>query len=200
MATFEEKLNNFSSIVIEDANEMRDELLNEVEEKYNAAVEQKENEFLQTAYESIQKAINDTHKSANEKILHAQMDSKKKLLLRREEIINDVIGEVTKQVTAFIDTPEYEEWLKKRVAAAIFELGKGAKTVFISSNDFVYKTALERVCEGDNVSIEGVSERDFIGGIKVFNKDRKISVDYSFKEMIEEAKKKFLQSSGLTIS
>ena len=34
---------------------------------------------------------------------------------------------------------------------------------------------------------------------KVLNTDRKVAVDYSFKEMLSEEKQKFLQSSGLAL-
>ena len=47
--------------------------------------------------------------------------------------------------------------------------------------------------------VEAANEKDFIGGVKVFNPTRRVSVDYSFKELLAEEKKEFLQNSGLTI-
>lgn len=46
---------------------------------------------MQGAYENIQQNIQSAQKSANERVLHAELDSKKKLIMRREEIIDDVM-------------------------------------------------------------------------------------------------------------
>lgn len=49
------------------------------------------------------------------------------------------------------------------------------------------------------ITVEASGEKDFLGGAKVLNTDRKVAVDYSFKEMLSEEKQKFLQSSGLAL-
>lgn len=199
MATFEEKFNKFSSIVLEDTDAQRDALLNEVEVKYNKIVEEKENEYLEEAYESIQKSIQNSSKSANEQLLQARMEAKKKLLSRREEIIGEVMEAVKYRLLDYKKTPGYAQWLKKKTQIAFFELGKGDKTVFISGADVKYKEILEAIADEGNITVEGLVGQDFIGGVKVYNKDKRISVDYSFKEMLQDAKRKFLQTSGLSV-
>ena len=79
-----EKLNTFTSLVLKDAEQKREKLLENVQKEYSERIDAKENELLQGAYENIQQNIQSAQKSANERVLHAELDSKKKHIMRRE--------------------------------------------------------------------------------------------------------------------
>ena len=138
-------------------------------------------------------------KSANERVLHAELDSKKKLIMRREEIIDDVMKLSRAKIVEFIESDKYEEWLLSKIEKALFEVGKGSKTIYISSDDIKLKEKIEQIPDTSRITVEASGEKDFLGGTKVLNTDRKVAVDYSFKEMLSEEKQKFLQSSGLAL-
>ncbi len=200
MDNLKEKLNTFTSLVLDDAGTKRDELMEKVQEKHDTLVNAKETEFLEEAYESIQHSISDAKKAANEKVLHVELEAKKKLLLTRENIIKEVMDGAKEKLKAYTHTEEYGKWLLDKVEKALFEVGKGSKVVYISSDDLRFKEQIEKFSDGEaQVSVEAANEKDFIGGVKVFNPERRVSVDYSFKEMLAEEKKEFLQNSGLTI-
>ena len=185
-----EKLNTFTSLVLKDAEQKREKLLENVQKEYSERIDAKENELLQGAYENIQQNIQSAQKSANERVLHAELDSKKKLIMRREEIIDDVMKLSRAKIVEFIESDKYEEWLLSKIEKALFEVGKGSKTIYISSDDIKLK---------EKITVEASGEKDFLGGAKILNTDRKVAVDYSFKEMLSEEKQKFLQSSGLAL-
>lgn len=195
-----EKINTFTSLVLKDAEEKRKKLLENVQKEYTERIDAKETELLQEAYENIQQNLHDAQKDANARVLHAELDAKKKLILRREEIISEVMKAAKEKVVEFTKTDEYEKWLISKIEKALFEVGKGNKTVYISSDDIRLKEKIENIADTGKITVEAASEKDFIGGAKIINNDRKISVDYSFKEMLSEEKQKFLQSSGLALS
>lgn len=200
MDNLKEKLNTFTSLVLDDAGTKRDELMEKVQEKHDTLVNAKETEFLEEAYESIQHSISDAKKAANEKVLHVELEAKKKLLLTRENIINEVMDGVKEKLKAYTHTEEYGKWLLDKTEKSLFEVGKGPKIVYISSDDLRFKEQIENFSDSETqISVEAANEKDFIGGVKVFNPARRVSVDYSFKEMLAEEKKEFLQNSGLTI-
>ncbi len=200
MDNLKEKLNTFTSLVLDDAGRKRDELMEKVQEKHDTLVNAKETEFLEEAYESIQHSISDAKKAANEKVLHVELEAKKKLLLTRENIINEVMDGAKEKLKAYTHTEEYGKWLLDKVEKSLFEVGKGSKIVYISSDDLRFKEQIEKFSDDEaQVSVEAANEKDFIGGVKVFNPTRRVSVDYSFKELLAEEKKEFLQNSGLTI-
>jgi vacuolar-type H+-ATPase subunit E/Vma4 len=200
MENLTEKLNTFTSLVIDDASKKREQMLEAVEKEHKERLTEKENEFLQEAYEEIQEAVSNARKSSNEKVLHEELEAKKKLLLTREKIISDVMASAEDKLKKFAESDNYEAWLTEKIKKALFELGKGSKTVYISPNDLKYKDKIEQLDDMARITVEAADDRDFLGGAKIYNTDRKIAVDYSFKEMLSEQKSLFLQNSGLTLS
>lgn len=194
-----EKLNTFTSLVLKDAQQKREKLLQDVKEEYSERLEDKENQLLQSAYENIQQNIQTVQKTANERVLHAELDSKKQLILKREEIIDEVMKLSRAKIVEFIESDKYKAWLLDKIEKALFEVGKGAKTVYISPDDIKLKEDIEKIPEMSKLTVEASGERDFLGGARVLNTDRKVAVDYSFKEMLSMEKQKFLQSSGLAL-
>ncbi len=195
-----EKLNTFTSFVLQDAQEKREKLLEDVEKEYSKKLDESETSILQSAYENIQQNIHDSKKEANARVLHVQMESRKKLILKREEIINEIMELSRKRLNEFAKSDEYEEWLLSKIKKALEEVGKGSKTVYISSDDIGLKEKIEQLPQMSKINVEVTPERNFIGGAKVLNTDRKVAVDYSFGEMLSLQKQAFLQSSGLALS
>ena len=195
-----EKLNIFTSLVLKDASAKREKLMEDVEKEYAERIGEKETELLQEAYDTIQHTIQDARKDANERVLHAEIDSKKKLILKREEIIEEVMSDAKREIVRFTESEKYGEWLLDKIEKALFEVGKGSKTIYISSDDIRFKEKIEQIPDVSGINVEASPEHDFLGGAKVLNTDRKVAVDYSLKEMLAMQKQAFLQNSGLTLS
>ena len=166
-----EKLNTFTSLVLKDAEQKREKLLENVQKEYSERIDAKENELLQGAYENIQQNIQSALKSANERVLHAELDSKKKLIMRREEIIDDVMKLSRAKIVEFIESDKYEEWLLSKIEKALFEVGKGSKTIYISSDDIKLKEKIEQIPDTSRITVEASGEKDFLGGAKILNTD-----------------------------
>ncbi len=194
----DEQLEEFEAVVLRDANKEREALMKETEEQYKSIVADKENEYLKESYETIQRNKSKYEHEADEELLHAEMDAKKKVLLKREEIIDDVMEAAKERLGSFTRSDKYSAWLIKKTGEAVKEAGEGAKTVYVSKDDMRYESELTAAA-GPGASVEGVSDRDFIGGVRVYNKDRRVSVDYSFGELLMDEKQEFLQHSGLVI-
>lgn len=194
-----EKLNNFTSLVLEDAQKKRDTLTEKTRKEYSDRMEKRENEFLQEAYDGIQHEIHEARSEANARVLHTELEAKKQLIMKREEIIDDVMKLALGKLAMFVKSDKYEVWLEEKIKKALSEVGKGAKTIYISPDDLKYKDKLEKLSDTETITVLADDKRDFIGGAKVYNTDRRIAVDYSFGEMLSEQKQIFLQSSGLTL-
>ena len=193
----EEKLNKLSALVMKNANEERERLIEENEDKYKSRISEKENEYLKEAYETIQRSKNESERIAGEKLLRVEMDSKKQVLLKREEIINDVMDTVKERLTEFTRSADYESWLVKKAQTAVKEAGDGGKVIYVAENDMQYADELRT--GNSKITVEAASENGFLGGVRVYNADKRISVDYSFKELLSDEKQAFLQKSGLVI-
>jgi vacuolar-type H+-ATPase subunit E/Vma4 len=197
MALVEEKLAHFSKFVLADANEKRESMLAEVEKERKKAKETREMECLSEAYSDIQKAVSKSSRENNERVLKVEMELKKALILKREAIIEEVFSEVEEKIKAFLKSPDYEAWLLARARQAAEEVGGGDVLVYVMPEDMKYVQALKK--ELGNVEIEAGEDNSFLGGVKIYNRDKKVFADYSMQERLEAEKRSFLQTSGLVI-
>ena len=198
MENLTEKLNIFSELVLRDASMKRDELIAAVENERKERLDRKENEFLQRAYEEIQGTIAKAKKESNSKLLRAELDAKKQLLIKREQIVDDIMDGAKQKLQEFKSSAEYEEWLKELINKAFSEVGEGAKTVYVTADDTKLKPWIEKI--QDEVTVEPVEDSDFIGGVRVYNTTRRVAVDYSFGEMLIEQRQKFLRENGAALN
>ena len=198
MENLTEKLNIFSELVLRDAALKRDELIAAVENERSERLNKKENEFLERAYEEIQSTIAKAKKESNSKLLRAELDAKKQLLIKREQIVDDIMDGAKQKLQEFKSGAEYEEWLKELINKAFSEVGEGAKTVYISADDMKLKPWIENI--QNEIAVEPAEEQNFIGGVRVYNTTRRVSVDYSFGEMLLEQRQKFLRENGASLN
>ena len=153
---FEAKLEKFSGTVLQDAEKRRDKIEAELAGEKKARIAAKEDEFLAGAYMEIQKNITRIQKEDNEKVLHAELEAKKSLLLKREQIIDEVFKLAVARIEEYVRTPEYKKALAEKIKTALAELGEGNKVVYLTKADSdVFDVSCGAV-------LETVSEKDFI--------------------------------------
>lgn len=188
------KLKKFSGTVLKDAEEQRDKIEEEIEHEKKSRISAKEDEFLADAYMTIQRSITQIQKEDNEKLLHAELEARKSLLKKREQIIDTVFELAEEKIREFMKTPEYKEKLAEKIRAALSELGEGGKVVNLTEAD---KDVFDTEC---GARLECVADKGFIGGVKAVNTDRDIAVNYSYYELLIAERNSFLQKSGLSLS
>lgn len=195
-AELNEKLKNFSFMVMEDAQKKRNDLVDRATQETQKRLDEKETEYLTQAYERIQSKLTKYRKRDNERVLQTEVQSKRALFLKREAIIQEVFDGVKEKINTFRNQPEYNPWLVKLTQKALDEVGEGKKTVFLVPEDM---EVIKKAFADCNISVEDAGDIDFLGGVKVYNHDKRVAVDYSFKELLASKKTKFLQNSGLVI-
>ncbi len=199
--SLDEKINNFSAAVLAEANKKRAAIEAENEEIKNKKTDKAQNEFLNDAFCKIQDSIVEIRKLDNDRVLQAQVNARRELFVKRDEIIKEVFDKISEKVCEFMKTDDYEKWLEKKITQTVSSLGNGDKTIFVLDVDL--KTA-ERIVESldknsGEINVMASNEEDFTGGVSVINNTRNILIDNSFKELINSRKSEFLQKSGLTI-
>ena len=192
MADIEKKLADFSKIILSEAQQQKEQIVSELEKSKRLAVQEKEIELLKDAYEKIQKAVSKYSKEQNERILKQEMDAKKHVLKKREEIIDEVFSEIENRLKAFTLSPEYKDWLISLAKKACGKVGLGKIT--ICERDLKYKDDLTAALPGVEIT---ACKDDIIGGLAACCKN--LSVDYTIKEMLSDKRSEFLKTSGLSI-
>lgn len=196
MISVEEKLSNFSSKVLDKANNKRVALIDEFKKEQEVFTEEKELEFLEQAYEKIQRNLLLLEKEQKEKQSKLQNDYRVQLLKTRQGIFDDIFSHVESKLKSFMVDGAYVDWLKASIKAACADAGDGEKVVFINKSD---EKLLKPLTDELSLNIQ-ISNEDIIGGSKVFNKNRNIISDHSISMQLELQKVEFVKNSGLNIN
>jgi len=196
MISVEEKLSNFSSKVLDKAKEKRVAMMEEFVKEQESLVEEKELEFLEQAYEKIQKNLLLLEKQQKEKQSKLQNDYRVQLLKTRQGIFDDIFSHVESKLQSFMSSDKYVDWLKTNIKEAISDAGDGEKTIFINKSD---EKLVPQLSSEFSLDVQ-ISDEDIIGGAKVFNKNRNIISDHSISIELETQKTEFVKNSGLNIN
>lgn len=196
-----EKLNNFNAKILSDAQKRRAELEMENQNIKKKKIDKAQDEFLNNAYHIIQASIGSIKKSDNEKILTAEVNAKRELLLKREEMINNIFERVNARLADFMTGDEYKQWLGKKVEKAYSQAGNGEKTIYARAEDLAYvEEFVKKLDDKEGITVLTAGDKELFGGIKLKNNVKNILIDYSFDDMTAAAKSEFLQKSGMVIN
>lgn len=198
MDNLSEKIAGFTQLVISDAGKKRDELLEQIDETKREKMRRLQEDIRSSADAEMKRKIDNIRKENNEKILRTETALKKRLLMKREGMVAEIMEGVREKLADFTNSSDYEPWLEEKISAAIGEVGEGSISVSVSAADAERYGERLRAAFKD-VSFAEDSAKDSAGGVVVLNTDKNICVDYSFDTLLEDEESRFLQKSGLNI-
>lgn len=197
MRIVEEKIDKFAHDIMTDVGNQRKTIMEETEKELEEIFEEKELEYLSKAYEIIQSGLKNIHKEKNEIISRSIMDSKRKILKTRDDIIKSVFEDAEGKLVEFTEKEEYLDYLIKMIKEGIGNIGDGDRVIYISYTDEKYLKRLNR--EFDNKVILEDKNQKMIGGCKIYNKSNNLFLDDSFSSKLYEEKETFLHKCKLEI-
>lgn len=189
----ENKLNQFYQDIMQDVNKERKKILDECDSEITDTINKKELEYLEQAYNTIQKELKEIKKEKNEIILKASMDSKKKLLNKREEIIEEVIRKTIKMLNNFIESKDYRSWLLDKIEKENISDTDEIIIYLLDSDKVIEKLIKEKW----RVDIK--SDSNIIGGYILHNITQKIYIDNSLRSKIENIRENILNICQIEI-
>lgn len=197
MRIVEEKLDEFYKDIMNDVNENKKNILDLVDKDIQKKLEEKELEYLEKAYSRIQEGLKGIHREKNEIISRAAMESKRKLLNKREEIINQVYEMVLKKLNNFVDSNEYEEYFLENINNLLVSSDSSDEIeIIIIKKD---QDKIEKIKQIRNCSITIDNDDLMIGGFKSYNKTRNVYNDESLYSKLEEHRDKIYEMCSIDI-
>jgi len=115
-----------------------------------------------------------------QKISKARIITKKELLIVRDDMIKECFSELTKEMAA-MKVAEREKFISKSMKAAINEIPKGTVIPSKKDVDIIKKILPKNYIMSDKTN-------DAIGGFVVYDTEGKISINYTFEEIIDRKK------------
>lgn len=191
--TTEEKLQHFYEVSMDSA---RNEAMQELE-SYKAKLaeqlaEHKETKQRQAEFEL--KAESDSLKrQMNKSISTEQLQIKRKLSLKQQELKAQLFEEVKTLLKSFASSPEYLDYLEKKIKNAAAFAEEDEVHYYLSSSD----AALQAELSARTGATIKVSKENFLGGIQAVIPAKNILIDNSISSVFEETKAKYTFDGGL---
>jgi len=197
MEKIDEKINHFSNIIFTKAAKEKDEILQNIEVKRKEILRKKELEYLEKAYENIQTGLRRLDKEKNEIISRSIMDGKKRILNKREAIINLIIENTKEKLSQFVRSDEYEDYLVRTIKRGLEEMQGQAGQIEIL------------LCKEDEILINKLNEKfdvqfiisekmnGMIGGCLIYNKGNNTLINNTIKDDLYAKKQSIMEMTKL---
>lgn len=170
--------------ILAQAEEERDRLVNEMEtekadkiESFRAKRERKEDSFTQHEKNKVRSA-------ASETLSTLRMNEYRALLLRREELLEELFCGVEEKLRAFTGGKDYPAWMKQNLQAATSRYREEDMLVEVCRKE---DAELAKECVSE---VELVTE-DFIGGFRLVLPERHMVINQTLMGRMEEEKNAF---------
>lgn len=193
MITIEEKLNLFSKHVFEDIKKIQEEKLKKIEEHNKEQMDEHRKRIEKEKREYAEKKIEVEKQKNDKRISQKKGQIKKDIMLKRNELFNELIDDITYKLREFVNNDEYKEYLKNSLEKTLIELNsENDIEVQISESDIKNKKYIKDIIKENGFKEENIniieSDGDIIGGVILIDKNNRISLDISLLEKLNESK------------
>lgn len=179
--------------ILSDSNAKADTIIKEAEEKAKTIVEEGKIKAQQRESQIIDNAEKEANIRYQQIISDAKLNSKRKILEAREELMVETLEKATKELENLAATsPEYLDSLIKLTKEASLEIGGGSLEIFLKEGDAEkleksLKTIEDEVSQetGNKTTIKIGGTISTIGGVKVKTTDGNMEVDNTIEARIE---------------
>jgi len=181
----QKKLNNFYKIINQEALEQKRAAFNSNIEKINSEFENEFTRMINKSLEKISERESQCERDLRKTESNQISEHKKKIILKREEIKEKLFQDLEKKLREFVKTSEYIKQILAQIKKINFRC-----VVEISRKDYKLLEAINNF-KSNRCVIFKICDEDFIGGYKIYFKDKKAMIDNSFASRIKLEKENF---------
>ena len=193
MENSEGKLDIFTKEVVKEAKNQKEVIIKEAKNEVQHVLEEKEIEFLEQAYKNIQKKLRIIEREKNEKVAFEQQKSKKKILLERENLIENTFDLVAERLHEYCESKDYNKYLEKQIKEVLDYLDKSSLEI-MKRDENLFKELIDKTKKDTKITI---SDEDIIGGFIL--KNDKMLIDLTLKSKLEDKREKFMENTDLGV-
>lgn len=198
MITQEDKLLRFEKAVNDEIDAEIVNINQSAEASKDEIIEKANDDSLYEAYDKIKAEIKNISNKYAKLVSKAELDSKKDVLLHREEIASKIMKNVVASIDEFRHTDGYVDFLAKALKEEIDTDDVSDITVFLAADDMQYVAALKKAV-GKKLKFEA-KDSIRLGGVSVFFENRNIIKDRTLDSALDDQKSRFNQSDCLRLS
>lgn len=190
MITLEDKLDIFHKIVLKHEEEKCKEILEELEEKNNNTIKEKEEILQKRKKEIINRRFQLAEVQKNEIVSKAIQENRERVLSKRQEALDDLILALEEKARQFVATEEYNVYLINSIEKLINTSDDKEVTIYLREADKLnFEKDILSLGKEKGIKITlNITEKDIIGGFIISDENKTYNLDNSFKTIIEENK------------
>lgn len=182
-----DKLDVFSRLVMNEAEEKRGDILAEVADAFKTACDEAERKARKGAEEAVRKERYKIEQMKNRELIAAEAEAKKRLIEMRSLLLERLRGGVEQKLRQFAASGEYEAFLMETVKRCAEQYGH--IQVRLMERDMVFA---EKIRAETGVDVAQAAE-DYIGGFKAVVQGGRALLDQSFASRLDAEMKDFNQ-------
>ena len=185
--TTDEKLQHFMDICMEDARAKSARLYDEYASALEQTFEEHKKDSTRRLDMQLQGESEKIEREINKKLALAQINIKREMSKRQEELKDMLFVEVRNLLADFMSTPEYAQLLERQIAKAHELAGNKDLIIYIDPAD---EPLLQSLSLQNREAVK-ISAYSFSGAMRAVIPDSHILIDNSFETKLEEARRTF---------
>ena len=183
--TIDEKLQHFYEVSLDEAREDAAKAIQDHKAYLEQVLEEHKQSRTQTAEAEVKAEAEHVRREINKALSAEQITLKRDWSLRQSELKESLFAEVRDKALRFTSTPEYSDYLCRRIKEAKDFAEDDEIQIYLSAGDKELADALI------------VSSEDFLGGIRAEIPGKNILIDNSFATNLAAMRKEFKFDGGL---
>ncbi|WP_295207453.1 V-type ATP synthase subunit E [Ruminococcus sp.] len=190
-----QKLERFKKAVFDNVNRQAKAITDEAESRREDILAQAQVEAQSLAESKKAQADKSEEARAVREISSRKLESKRKVLCYRENVIDRVFDGVKTRLADFVKSGDYEQYLVKSAELCRERYPESKGIIYLAPRDMAYAKKLENA----NAGLFEVRERDTIelGGLLAVYEDMGIALDRTFDSAFEEQRGDFTKKTIL---
>lgn len=190
------RTNRFLEAIEKYAEQQRNEMRAEVEAFREEQLAAANEEGTAAAFAFIQEQKSDFKAALAKEAALKETQKKRELFEKRNQMAESVFEAAAKKLTDFTKTSKYKEYITTSARLISEKLDGKKASVHISERDQKYSSMIKSIIPGCEI----VSDSEIkLGGISCYCDDMSIIIDDTLDTKLEDRKRLFVATSGLTV-
>lgn len=197
MAIKKKKKKDFLKAVQAQAEEQRKIILDNNTAVKNEAINEAENKYEAEAKKYINRQLSIIESEIKSEYAIRDLNSKGELFRTRDRMVNDIFASAKEKLLTFTQSKDYKDFILKS-AQEIADIFKDNKCIlYLKKDDIEYKSEIEKLFNG-NAAVE-TDTIIRIGGIKGYCETLNIYADNTLDSKLDDEKTNFTEKAVLKI-
>lgn len=184
MILLEKKLDIFNKIIYTNKKKDYEKRLLDVKNSNQNELKNYERKLIDEYNFNLNKRTRKAEQKSVEKLRTAEQESRRELLVLKENVLQKLFDDVTKKILDFVKTDAYKEKLIKNIEENLSDLDYKV-VLLVLQNDYDYVTK--------NLSCEKVEEiksipNNYLGGFMIQDVEKTVNFDYTYLSKMKDCK------------